>query len=99
MPALQEFCKLLDEEFEKTRDKWEQRLNRIPSRCGRVNIPDMAFGVLDTDEPNKVIFFHSAPMEIIHRVLRIPVRRMENNLEGFCKNIKGIDCKAKYVKD
>lgn len=99
MPALQEFCKLLDEGFAKTKDKWEQRLNRMPWRSGRVNIPEMAFGVLDTDEPDKLIFFHSAPMEVIHRVLRIPVRRMEKNLEGFCKNVKGIECKAKYVKD
>jgi hypothetical protein len=101
-PALEQFCKELDEQFAKEKIKWDKRLKMIShinplSASYSAEIPDMAFFVLDTDEPDKLVFFHSAPTPILHRVLRMPIRRMEKMLEGYLRT-KGIESKAKWLE-
>jgi hypothetical protein len=98
-PVLEEFCKGLEEQYSKEKDKWEKRLNRIPTRLGRTVMPEMAFAVLDyTENDTDLVFFHSMPTPMLHKILKIPIRRMEQMLEGYCKS-KGIECKSKWTGD
>jgi hypothetical protein len=101
-PILEQFCEDLESEFSKTKVKWDKRLKMIshinPLSAGyAAEIPDMAFAVLDTDEPDKLIFFHSAPTPILHRVLKMPIKRMERMLEGYCFS-KNVKVSAKWIE-
>ena len=101
-PALEKFCIELEQEFQRTKETWDKRLKR----ASKINIlgggftpeiPEMAFAVLDTDEPNKLIFFHSAATNILHRILKIPIKRMEKMIEGYLRT-QDVDAKAKWIE-
>jgi hypothetical protein len=98
-PVLEQFCKDLEDQYAKEKEKWEKRLNRNPIRWGKVEMPEMVFSVLDhPDNDTDLVFFHSMPTPMLHKILRIPIRRMEQMLEGYCKS-KGIECKSKWTGD
>lgn len=102
-PILEEFARGLEVGFVETKDKWDRRLKTLsninPFSAGSVEIPDITFTVLDTDEPDKLIFFHSAPTPLLHKVLKLPIRKMEKMLKGYIKDLKGIDCEVHYLGD
>ena len=102
-PALDKFAEECQKGYEKTKEVWDKRLNYIkkanPWNVGKVEVPEMVFTVLDTEDDDKLIFFHSMPTPMLSRLLRFPIRKMEKNIEGYCKNIHGVNCKAKHCGD
>ncbi|MFQ6119452.1 MAG: hypothetical protein ACE5KE_06155 [Methanosarcinales archaeon] len=95
---LEKFAEALNDTYEETKDVWEKRLRRIPTRFGKVELPEMVFTVLDTDEDDKLIFFHSMPTPLLHKVLRLPIRRMKKNLKGYVESMGG-KCEVKFLGD
>jgi hypothetical protein len=98
-PALESFAALCEIELNQSMDKWQGRANKVTGVFGsKIDLPPVTFAVLDLGKDNELQLFNNYPTPIMHKVVKVPLRKMESFLKRYLDD-KKIKAEVKYAGD